>query len=402
MSISNLPDQRTPARPVEITFAADTGTPSANQEVCLIGHADAAMPASAAYVATSIANSGDESAAETEVTTKFGSLTCELSKMVLAAIKANQDTGLYVQLKCIPLKSTDTGTFGPADEALTALGRIKAEFVVSPYDGNTSGVRGKLKDAVALMSGPNNPANNQFGTFGVVFNRSVTDPTTLPLFDSQYLIGLWMKDTGSGSNLPVYSIGEEAAAGAAKIASNPAPFNPQDDVTINSVAAPLLQADWITVGFGKESESALVRGWTPLRVKPNGEVAFVRTVTGRVSADGSGTPVVTSYYDVQDFQVLYFWRKTIYTRLSQPDFKQRKASADSANDIKSELIRLASLFEDQQMFQAVSQLSKEFVVERATSDRHRFNVLTPVNVIPGLHVIATNVQATTQFDELSI
>ena len=131
-------------------------------------------------------------------------------------------------------------------------------------------------------------------------------------------------------------------------------------------------------------------------------MAFVRTVTGRLSADGSGSPVVTAYYDVQDFQVLYFWRKTVYTRLSQPDFKRRKASATTAREILAELIRLAREFENQNMFQAVSQLSKQFQVERSSSDRHRFDVKTPVNVIPGLHVIATNIEATTEFDELSI
>lgn len=401
MSISNLPDQKTPARPVEITFAADTGTPSANQEVCLIGQAASGMPSSAEYVAVSITNSGDYNSALAEVVTKFGSVDCELSKMVLAAIKSNENTGLFVQLKAIPLASDDAD-FGASDEALTELKRIKAEFAVSPYDGNSTTLRNSLKDAVAAMSGPYNPSNNQFGTFGVVFNRSVTDPSLLPLFDTQYVIGVWAPDTGTGDDAPTYSIGEMAAAAAAKMASNASPFNPLDDVSLGSVPAPALQQDWITVGFGKESESALNQGWTPLKVKPNGEVAFVRTVTGRVSADGTGTPVLTSYYDVQDFQVLYFWRKTIYTRLAQPDFKQRKASNQTANEIKSELLRLAVLFEDQQMFQAVTQLGKRFVVERSTSDRHRFNVLTPVNVIPGLHVISANIEATTEFDTLSL
>ncbi len=395
MAISSLPDQRTPGRPVEITFAAETGTPSANQEVCLIGHAPTGFASSGLYVVNTISNSGDLAAAETEALAKFGD--CELTDMILAAIRANLVTGHFVQLKAIPLASTDTD-FGPSDEALDSLDRIKCEFAVSPYDGQDSVNRDLLKDAVAAMSGPHRPSNNQFGTFGVVFNRDEADPSGLDLFDTQYLIGVWMPDTGT----PDYSIGEMAAAAAALMAGNGAPFNPLDDVTINGVDAPADQAEWITVGFGKESEVALNQGWTPLKVKPNGEVSVVRSVTGRISADGSGTPVVTSYYDVQDFQVLYFWRKTVYTRLSQPDFKQRKASADTAKEIKAELVRLATLFQDQQMFQAVDQLSKQFIVERATSDRHRFNVLTPVNVIPGLHVIATNIEATTEFDELSI
>ncbi len=111
---------------------------------------------------------------------------------------------------------------------------------------------------------------------------------------------------------------------------------------------------------------------------------------------------VTSYYDVQDFQVLYFWRKTLFTRFNQPDFKRRKASSETADLILSEAIRLANVFEDQGMFQAVSRLAKKFRVERSSSDRHRFDLKTPVNVIPGLHVIATNIEATTEFDSLAI
>lgn len=393
MAISTLPDQKTPARPVEISFAGETGTPSANQEVLLIGHAASGFPASGIGVVKTISNSGDADAALDEAETKFG-VGSELSKMIVAAVKANEVTGRFVQLKAIAL------TFGASDfeSALDEVDKVKAEFVVSPFDGQDSVLRDDLKDTVAAMSGPHRPSNNQFGTFGVVFNRDEADPSLLDLFDTQYIIGVWLPDTGT----PVYSIGEMAAAAAAVMAGNGAPFNPLDDQTINGVDAPADESEWITVGFGLESETCLNQGWTPLKVKPNGEVSFVRTVTGRISPDGSGTPVVTAYYDVQDFQVLYFWRKTVYTRLSQPDFKQRKASGDTAKDILSELLRLAGIFQDQQMFQAVRELAKSFVVERATSDRSRFNVLTPVNVIPGLHVIATNVEATTEFDELSI
>ena len=393
MGLTNLPDQKTPARPVEITFAGETGLPSANQEVLLIGHAASSVPASGLYVVSEITNSGDLDAASGEVAAKYGEGS-ELSKMVLAAIRANRDTGLYVQLKAIALDDTDTD-FGTA---LSAVEDVKAEFVVSPYNGQDQTLRDDLKETILAMSGPHRPANNQFGSFGVVFNRDEADPSQLDAFDTPAIIGVWLPDTGT----PDYSIGEMAAACAAKMASNAIPFNPLNDVTIAGVDAPENQAEWPTVGFALESESALNKGWTPLRVSPNGEVKFVRTRTGRLSPDGTGSPLVTAYYDVQDFQVLYFWRKTVYTRLSQPDFKRRKASPTAAREIKSELIRLAVEFEDQQMFQAVSQLSKQFQVERATTDRHTFDVKTPVNVIPGLHVIRTNVEATTEFDEISV
>jgi phage tail sheath gpL-like len=397
--ITNIPDQLTPARPVEITFAAETGLPSANQELAIIGHAASGVPVSGLYLAKQVTNAGDLEAAETELNAKYGSGS-ELTKMVLAAILANQAAGTFVAIKAIPLASTDTG-FGSSDQALRAVEKIKAEFVVSPYSGQDTTTRDKLKTSAALMSGPSRTANNQFGTFGVIANLSVSDPSTLFKFDTQYLIGVWLRDGGTLGVNP-YSIGEVAAASAAKMAGNGSPFNPLDDETIPGVPSPLNDADWISVGAQLESESALTQGWTPLRVKPNGEVSFVRTVTGRKSPSGSGTPLVTAYYDVQDFQVLYLWRKTLYSREAQDDFRKAKASNDVAKLLKSELIRLAKIFEANSMFQAVDQLAKKFIVQRSQSDRSRFDVKTPVNVIPGLHVIANNIEATTEFDELTL
>lgn len=396
MALTSIGDQKTPGRPVEITFAAETGIPSDAQELTLIGHKDAVSGSIAAYEITEIANAGDLTAASGEVATKFGAGS-ELARMVLAAIRANLGGSTFPKIKAIPLAAADVG-FGAGDAALVTAKRYKAEFLVSCYDANDSTLRTKLKDTAQEMSGAQRVENNQFGTIGVTFNRSVTDPSTLPSPDTQFLCCVWLRDGGT----PDYSIGEMASACAAKIASNGLPFNPLDSETITQVAAPEAQSDWPTVGAALESETALSKGWTPLFVKPNGEVAFVRVVTTRKSPDGTGTPEVTAYYDVQDFQVLYFWRKTVFTRFSQPDFKQRKASNEAAREIKSELVRLASLFEDQEMFQAVRELSKQFQVERKASDRHRFDVKTPVNVIPGLHVIATNVEATTEFDTISI
>ena len=392
MALTSIGSQKTPGRPVEITFAADTGIPSDLQTVLIMGHA--ASGATGVNTVVSINNAGDLTAVTAEANTKFGAGS-ELAKMVIAAVAANVVTSNYPALLAVPLLSSATDI---PSAAQAAIQKVKADFIVTPYDLSTSTAnRTALKALCALMSGSARVENNQFGTFGVGANQSVSDPSTLNKFDTQFLIGIWARDTA-----PVYSLGEVAAAAAAVMAGNGIPFNPLDDVTLASVPAPVNGSDWISVGAGLESETCLNQGWTPLRVKPNGEVAFVRTVTGRLSADGSGTPVVTAYYDVQDFQVLYYWRKTIYTRFSQPDFKKRKASEQAAQDIKSEAIRLATAFEDQNMFQAVSKLAKQFVVQRSATDRSRMDVQTPVNVIPGLHVIATNVIATTQYDTVTV
>lgn len=399
MGLTNIADQKTPGRPVEIVFAPNTALPSANQEVLLIGHRSAggASGTATAYAVKTISNCADSDAAKTEAEGYFG-VGSELSKMVIAAVKANELNGssTFPQLKCVPLASTDAD-FGAADVALTAVKQVKAEFVVSPYEGTlaNAALTTKLKDTATAMSGAQRVENNQFGTFGVLFNRS-DDPADLVKPDTQYLIGYALRDNGS----PTYSVAESAAACAAVQAANTFPFNPLDDVVVGGLTGPADLADYFMIGAGLDSETVLDQGWTPLKVKPNGEVAFVRTVTTRVTIDGSVD--ATAYYDVQDFQVLYFWRKTLFTRWSQPDLKQAKASVDTAKLILSEALRMAHVFQDSNAFQAVDQLAKQFRVERSSSDRHRFDVLTPVNVIPGLHVIATQIQAGVQFDTLSL
>lgn len=394
MALTSIGSQKTPGRPVEITFAPELGLPSDNQTLLLIGHAGSG--ATGTNTVIDISNAGDVDAASGEAETKFGAGS-ELAKMVIAAVEANSGGSTFPPIKCLPLDSSETSIPVAAQSAIRAA-RVGICFLVTPYDlQNDSTERDILKSLAQTMSGAQRVENQQFGAFGVGANFDVTDPANLFAFDTQFLVGVYKRDSN-----PAKSLGETAARAAARMASNGIPYNPLDDVSLAGEEAPEDQADWITVGAGLESETVLAKGWTPLWVKPNTEVAFVRTVTGRISTDGSGDAPVTAYYDVQDFQTLYFWRKTLYTRFSQPDFKQRKASPAVATEIKGEVIRLASTFEDQGMFQAVSQLAKKFQVERNASDRHRFDVLTPVNVIPGLHVIATNVKATTEFDAVTI
>lgn len=392
MALTSIGDQLTPGRPIEVTFAAETGTPSALQELLLLGHA--ASGATGINTVVTINNVADLTAASGEVATKFGDGS-EIAKMVLAAIRANAGGSTFPNIKCVPLLfgSVDYGT---ADAALTAAAQVKQEFTVTCYDGADPTLRAKVIAHAQTLSGAQRVENNQYGTVAVFANRSVTDPSLLPKFDSRFGQGVWQRDTSANA----YSLGELAAAEAALLAALPVPFNPADKLTINGVPAPAKISDYISVGAGLESESCLSQGWTPLYVKPNGEVGIVRSVTGRRTTNGVTT--VTAYFDVQDYQVLYFWRKTVYARLTQPDFTNVKASEAVAKNIKAELIRLASLFEDQGMFQSVKQLASQFVVQRSTSDRHRFDVKTPVNVIPGLHVVATNIEATTQFDTLTV
>lgn len=401
MALTSIGDARTPATPVEVTLAPSSGQPDANQEVLLFAHQASSPGTATNYLPKKINNSGDSAAALTECNGYFGT-NSEATKMVQALIKGLEAIGssIFPQITVVPLAFADTG-FGSADVALTNARNTKAEFIVSPYAGVSSGSLSpsatSLKAHAALVSGPTRTANNQFGSFGVFAERAVTDPSTLPTPDSQYLIGIYLRDTGTSGDAPAYSVGEVAAAAAGRLAAQAIPFNPLDDETIGALAAPSKHSDWLSVGDSAESESALQKGWTPLYVKPNGEVAFVRSITTRLSADGTGSPVVTDYYDVQDFMVLWYFRKTIYTRFKQKDFK-KKNSVAVMKRMKAEAIRLAKAFEDQEMFQAVDKLAKFFVVQRVTTDRHAAEAYIPVNVVPGLHRKKVNIEAGTQFD----
>jgi phage tail sheath gpL-like len=394
VALTNIGQQKTPGRPTEVTFAPELGLPSDSQEVVCIGRA--ASGATGTNTVITVSNAGDIDAGTAEANTKFGEGS-ELAKMVIAAIEANQGRSTYPPIKALVLASDATTIPDAAQTALRA-GAKQISFLASPFDLDADSVNRDLLKTLALtLSGAQRVQNNQFGSFGVGACFAEATPADLFAMDTQFLIGIYKRDSA-----PTKSLGETAARAAATMAANGIPFNPQDDLTLLGEAAPVNIADNLTVGAGLDSETVLSKGWTPLWVKPNGEVAFVRTVTARLSPDGSGSPLVTAYYDVQDFATLYFWRKTLYTRFSQPDFKSRKASAQAATDIKGEAIRLAVTFEDEEMFQAVGRLARKFKVERNASDRHRFDVFTPVNVVPGLHVIATNVQATTEFDVITL
>lgn len=414
MALTNIGFQKTPGRPTEVTFAAELGLPNPNQIVNLIGHmgptggvavSGVSSGTATPYVVVTMNNVADVTAAGAEAETRFGEGS-ELAAMVVACVKANALIGAstFPQIICTPLAQTDTD-FGPLNAgsvpaALAAAEAFEAEFLVSPYDGqDEQALTMQLIDAATLMSGATRVQNSQYGTISVAANQDTQDPSTLFKYDTQHFSGVWFRNVDS---TPAYTVAELAAAYAGILGGIVVPFNPVDGLAVGGLTAPSENSDWITVGAGLESESCLNRGWTPLRVLPNEDVAIVRSVTSRLTQNADGVTDVTAYYDVQDFMVLYFFRKAIVTRFNQPDFSRTKASILTAKNIKSEVIRIASTFEDQQMFQAVAELSKEFVVERNISDRSRFDVFIPVNVIPGLHVIATNIQATTEFDTLTI
>lgn len=402
MALTDIGIQKTPGRPAELTFGANTGLPSPIQPVVLIGHRGAGASSGgsgiANYSAVIISNVGDSIAAGVEAAANFGSGS-ELAKMVIAAVNAVEDGGTFPPIVCIPLASSDVG-FGSSNQAIATLDKLSAGFVVSPYDGDSDTAHTtQLITEAQAMSGPQRVENNQFGTCVVAANFAQATPGSLHKYDSQFFMGAYMRDLGALGANP-YTLGEFAAGFANAVAANAVPFNPMNNIQYVGATAPANSSDFLSIGAGQDSETVLNQGWSPLKIQPNGNVAFVRTVTSRLTSNGT-TPV-NAYYDIQDFQSLYFFRQTVWTRENQPDFSNTKASVQTAKNLKSEILRLMQLFETQGMFQATAQLAALVQVQRNVSDRTRFDVLIPVNVVPGLQVVANNIQAGTLFDTFTV
>lgn len=410
---ANLTDiglQLTPGTPTEITFAPQTTPPAVANTVVLIGHqgatggAFAGSASGADYVPIQMVNVADPIAASAEASGYFGNGS-ELAKMVVAAVKANQLTGTtFPPIIAVPLDSTDTawGT-GANNGALGAIDKLPGvAYVAGPYDANDQITANPLLAETNAMSLPQRVDNGQFGTIAIETNQSVQSPGGLFKYNTPYGCFQWFRNT-----VAQISNGEVSASIAAQLAANAVPFNPVKNLVVPNLPQPnvaLYPNDPISVGGGMESEVALQAGWSPLRVLPNGSVAQLRARTLRITLVDGVTPV-TAYYDVMDFNVLFYWRQTLVTRYNQPDFSNAKASqgpGGTGQRLLGEVIRLAGDFEDNGMFQGVAAAAKAFKVQRNQVDRSRFDVLTPVDVIPILAVIATNIQATTAFDTITV
>jgi phage tail sheath gpL-like len=342
---------------------------------------------------------GDPDAARIEVDALAGTGS-EIGKMAEAFVKANANvsTGArnFPAFRVLLLPNAETG-LGPADEAIAALKGLRSDLIVDPYDASNATLRTKLRDLAVLISGPDRDLNGQFGT--TVVAASIVASATALLFnvDSQYVLVPYLQDTNVAPGQPVALI---AAASAGALLQLQFPYFGLDDVEIGGLLPPTNSADRILVGATELSELVLAAGLTPLRVDASGRVRFVRTVTTRVTINGS-TPA-TAYRDWQDFSVLYDYREDLFLALQQPQFKNKKASIQQAQLVKDEALRIAGLYEQAQAFQRVKELAKLFQIQPSSSSRGRFDFKIPVNVIAINHVTAGNIEAGTLFDEFTL
>ena len=107
-----------------------------------------------------------------------------------------------------------------------------------------------------------------------------------------------------------------------------------------------------------------------------------------------------AYYDIQDWQVIYYLRKNIFVIASQPRYKQAKATIQKLQALKSELLQACKDLEALEMLQYVDKFAGSFTVDRQPTNRHAAVYKIPVNVVPGFHNKGLALVGTTTFDSI--
>jgi hypothetical protein len=196
-----------------------------------------------------------------------------------------------------------------------------------------------------------------------------------------------------------------AARCAASMMSFGQPYVPLQGVTIGGMIPSRKPSDRIQIDPFGASEAALAAGLSPLYVQPGNLVGFIRTRTTWLLKPDGVTPI-TSYFDYQELVALNDFREVCYAVSQNPPFNNNpggtKASVQVAALLKDEVLREAQVFEDVGMFQGVKTLAPLFKIQPSTTSRGRFDFKIPVNVLPGLTVIAGNIQAVSDLGNFTL
>lgn len=268
-----------------------------------------------------------------------------------------------------------TGDAGAGDPdispALSAVFAAGFTVVVTPFA--TQDALSALRDFVGDVSS----ALEQRGTTGVAgWNGTLSTAVTLAgdVNDGRITIG-WH----NGSQLPGALI---AAGYAAVIASQTDPAKPYDDLPVSGLdVTPLSRRPG-----RNEIESALWNGVSPLKVGAGNQVQIVRAIsTYTTSADGAADP---SLLDITSMRTLDYVRLAINNRI-ELRFPQQKNTPRVGAAVRSEILNVLYQLEDMEVVENVDEYKDGIVYQVSPTDSTRLNFSIPVNIVSGLHVIAS-------------
>lgn len=374
------------------------GLVQADSTLVIIGKKAATGGSVTAGVPTPIDNFGDPVAAATEATAKFGA-SSEIGEMIVGAIdgvlKSNLAEKVFPKIVALPMLSTAVA--GDLAAFLAGQLTLPMPYVVCHFAATDATARSALKAHVEAISAMDRGDNGQFGSFGFMATDEVVTATATAAGEaaaSKNMCIPWLKDSAATKANKLHVV---ASAYAALCAGLAVPFLPLNDVRIGGLVAPVSAADRHTSGDTGTVSLGLDSGLSPLKVNTAGEILISRSIT--TSRVVSSVPD-TAYYDMQDFQVLFYLRKNAYALAMQPRYKRAKATDTKLKSLKSELVKLCVDFQDLEMLQHVEKFANQFTVVRVAANRNAAVYRIPVNVVPGFHHKGIGLVGTTQFDLL--
>ena len=385
---------RTPSVKVAVSTEI-TGLVQADNELVLIGKRGATGGTAVTGTPIQIENYGDPVAVQAECDTLFGA-SAEISEMIVAAVKANfyggKSAKAFPPIKAISMANDATSSDLAA--ALSAHIGMPMAFAAVSFPMTDATARAAFKAHLEAISASDRGLNSQFGSFGVMAtDGDLSTATTAGVSGAGVtMMYPWLRDSAGTKANKVHQV---AAAYAAICASNGVPFLPLNDVKVGGLVAPVAASDWHTSGDAGSVSLGLDSGLVPLTVSFDGSVLISRSITALRTLPGQPD---ASYFDMQDWQSLYYFRKNAYTTAKQPRYSIAKATDAKLKALGSELIALAKQFEQLEIFQYVDKLVQDFVVARSLTNRSAAVYTIPVNVVPGFHNKGIDTIGTTKYD----
>lgn len=387
---------RMPSQQTSVT-ADGLGQAKAENTLVIIGHAAEGASAANLDKPIIIENYGNEKNAETECEAKFGA-DSEVGKMVVAAILAAKNSqqvpSVIPPIIVLALAHDDNDL----ETLLQDNESVPMPYVAVWFGASDTALCETLKTHLVFISGPNRGMYGQFGSFGFV-TANGTLATVAPYgtaMKSEKIVIPWLKDTAVAKENSVANLGAQLGVMAAQ---NPLPFNPLNKLEVFGVKPPVSRADFISPEVTGDGALALDAGLSPLLVNNNGKVFISRLITTVRTLDNDPD---YAYFDLPDWQVLYYFRKLCYNITQRPNYIRSKASVNTLKNMMSDFIAVAKDLEKQGMLQHVDKFADKFKIEKDPTGRSEYVFRIPVNVIPGLHSIGVDILGTTLFDVVEI
>lgn len=396
MAIPNFTFTRNPSIKISVSTQID-GLVTADSTLTLLGNVGSSAGTAVLGVPVFIQNYGDPALAQVECDALFGA-NAQLTEMVVAAIKGNLFTDLatknFPKLQVIPMASGATSAGLAA--VLAPLLSVAMPFVALPYPATDAVALTAIKNHLTAINANDRGDSGQFGSFAfLATDADVSTATPAGLSAaSESIVIPYLRDLATIKANKIHAV---ASAYAAVCAGNGLPFLPINGAKIGGLVAPVSATDYLTAGDAGSISLSMDSGLAPMKISVGGDVQAVRSITTRRPVSSVAE---VAYYDIQDWQVLYYLRKNCYVIASQPRYKQAKATTEKLQALKSELIQICKSMEALQMLQHVDLFAGDFTVDRAPTNRNAALYRVPVNVVPILANLGIALVGTTKFDQI--